>query len=208
VGDQSTERQEVKRSVNPAYQRLTEERLLQQAAVQALEKKRQTLLDKQSDLIAEVTQLNENEQEIRSLVQEVGILETRYLSHSEKLEQARMDEMLERQRITSVNIVQPASLEHRPITPRKALCGLLGMFAATLLALGVPMLLESVRQPVQPGQDPLWQSRPPARPRTLKPFGRRASDNQEAGVVFSAVGSGDVESGPGVTTIPGIAPGR
>jgi uncharacterized protein involved in exopolysaccharide biosynthesis len=148
VGDESTDRKEVTRRVNPAYQRMLEEQLLQRATSQALKNQRTTLLTKQQELLREVAQLNDNEQNIRALSNEVEILENRYALHSEKLEQARLDEVLEEQRITSVNIVQPATLQYRPTTPNKTLCGILGLFAAIFAALGVPLLLQCWDEPL------------------------------------------------------------
>ena len=148
VGEESIDRKEVTRRVNPAYQRMLEEQLLQRATLQALGNQRTTLLGQQQELLREVAQLNDNEQSIRSLSNEVTILENRYALHSEKLEQARLDEVLEEQRITSVNIVQPATLQHRPTTPNKTLCGILGLFAAVFAAVGVPLLLQCWDEPL------------------------------------------------------------
>lgn len=138
--EQSTERDEVTRTANPAYQKLLEEQLLQKASARALENKKSTLLKKQLELQVEVAALNENEKAIQALANEVTILENRYAAHADKLEQARLDDVLEQQRITSVNVVQPASLERRPVTPDKKFCAIFGVFAAVLAAVGFPLL--------------------------------------------------------------------
>ncbi len=142
-GEQQVERDEVTRTVNPAYQRMLEESLLQQASLEALAEKKKALLVEQTDLLGEIALLNTNEKKVRSLMNDVQILEARYARHAEKLEQARLDDVLEQQRITSVNIVQPASLEHRPVTPDKKFCAIFGVFAALLGAVGFPLLLHT-----------------------------------------------------------------
>ena len=136
VGYESNDRKEVTRRVNPAYQRLLEEQLLQRAARQALQNQRTTLLSKQQEVLQEVAQLNDNEQSIRALSNELEILENRYALHQREARASSLDEVLEEQRITSVNIVQPATLEHRPVTPNKALCVILGLCAGVFGRIG------------------------------------------------------------------------
>ena len=61
------------------------------------------------------------------------------------MEQARMHDVLAKMHITSVNVVQPASLQMRPVAPNKPVCAVMGFIAAVALALGLPVLIETKR---------------------------------------------------------------
>ena len=63
--------------------------------------------------------------------------------HSVLLERARLNEVLEESRITSINVVQPASFEARPVSPNKRVCAMLGLFAAIVIAVSLPVLLDA-----------------------------------------------------------------
>ncbi|TWU49388.1 GumC family protein [Rubripirellula reticaptiva] len=142
VNEQDNERVEVTRSVNPAYQQLVEYRMLDEATLSGATEKQKSLLLKKTAIEAELAELNRNEQSIATASNEVTLLEDRYARHSEKLEQARLDEVLADQQFTSVNVVQSASLEERPVTPNKGLCAVAGFLAACAAAISLPVLLE------------------------------------------------------------------
>ena len=59
------------------------------------------------------------------------------------MEQSRLDDVLANERITSVNIVQPATLQMRPVSPNKPLCAVAGFLAAAALAISLPVLVEA-----------------------------------------------------------------
>jgi polysaccharide biosynthesis protein PslE len=142
LNEQEGDRKEVTRSVNPAYQQLSEYQLVDLANREGLDDKRQTLVAKKQELLAEMTALNEHERSIAALTKNMQILEDRYTSHAEKLEQARMDQVLEDAKITSVSVVQRASLEERPVTPNKPMCAVVGFLAACAASFSLPILLE------------------------------------------------------------------
>lgn len=85
---------------------------------------------RQEKLNEELQTLNDQEYELARLELEVNLLQTKYAMHVEKLEQARVNDALGRERITNVKVAQPASLVYKPVSPKK----LLVMAAALLLA--------------------------------------------------------------------------
>ena len=143
VGDQLDSRDEVTESINPAYQQVVENRLVAQAELQALGKKRVTLEKKKESLAKEIAGLNRTERLVRTLENEVNILQGRYTEHSVKMEQSRLDDILASERITSVNVVQPATLQMHPVSPNKPMCAVAGLLAATALAVSLPVLAET-----------------------------------------------------------------
>ncbi|KAA1261414.1 Chain length determinant protein [Rubripirellula obstinata] len=146
VGQQEPTRDEVTQSINPAYQQVVENRLLAQAELQAIGKKRETMSRQKDALAKEISELNRTERLVRTLESEVGILEGRYAEHSVKMEQSRLNDILATERITSVNVVQPATLQMRPVSPNKPLCAVAGLLAATALAISLPVLVETRKQ--------------------------------------------------------------
>lgn len=142
VGGTIDERKEVRESANPAHQQLSEYFLLDQADQQGLLDKRKAFLMKQSELVTEMANLNDHERLVAALKTDVEILDKRYNSLADKLEQARLDKVLEKEKLTSVSVVQPATFEMRPVSPNKALCGIVGFLAASAIAISLPVLLE------------------------------------------------------------------
>jgi uncharacterized protein involved in exopolysaccharide biosynthesis len=142
VDSQSDQRTESRESDNPTYQQLTENRLLAMASRQALQEKQKTLQQQQADLLVEMKQLNEHEERLAGLTREVSVLEERYKLHAVRFEQARLDKVLAERRISSINVVQPASFEESPVSPNKKLSAVFGLFAALALAVSLPVLLD------------------------------------------------------------------
>ncbi len=143
VSGQSDDRKEVTRTINPAYQQVVEYKMLDEATLSGLTEKQKSLEAKQRSLELEIVGLNGDEQRIGAASNELAILEERYALHAKKLEQARLDDVLASQRITSVNVVQPASLEQKPVKPNKGLCAIAGLFAACAAAISLPVLVEA-----------------------------------------------------------------
>ena len=142
VSTQKSSREEVTQAISPAYQQLRENKLVDQAALAGMLQKKQSLTQTLASVHEEIADLNSTERGIASIESEVMILEGRYADSAVKKEQARMDDVLAKERITSVNIVQPATLEMRPVSPNKPFCLVAGLFSALALSLGMPILLE------------------------------------------------------------------
>ena len=143
LGSMESERKEVRESVNPAHQQISQYQLIDKASRQGLLDKRSTLIERKSELIGEMKQLNDQERQIASLETKVAILEERFTLQAGKEEQARLGEVLEEQGITSVTVVQPATLEQRPVSPNKPLCAVVGFLAASAMAFSLPILLQT-----------------------------------------------------------------
>ncbi len=142
VDSLSDQRTELRESDNPTYRQLSENRLLAMASQQSLQEKRKTLQQQQAELLEEMKQLNEHEARLAKLTREVTMLEERYRLHAVRFEQARLDKVLGEERISSINVVQPASFEELPVSPNKKLSALFGLFAALALAASLPVLLD------------------------------------------------------------------
>jgi uncharacterized protein involved in exopolysaccharide biosynthesis len=100
-------------------------------------------LDKQlAQLHDRARLLNEHEVKIANLEQEVTLCNTNYATYCEKSEQSRIDAALQNERITNVNVIQPANLVAKPISPQKSLILALGILGGLALGIGVALLAE------------------------------------------------------------------
>ncbi|MEO1528924.1 MAG: hypothetical protein AAFX06_26180 [Planctomycetota bacterium] len=140
-------RAEVTSGMNPVYVRLEQEVLLETALQESLSDKMKALASKLEELQTEAASLNAAEERIAGIERQVQILEQRYAAHSVRMEQARIDQSLKEQQINSVNEVQSASFEERPVTPNKKAVAALGLIALGGSVFGVPMLLGVVFPP-------------------------------------------------------------
>ncbi len=90
----------------------------------------------------QLIKLNEDELRVAAAQREVDLLETDYRKYSTNLEQTRIDRQLEVQRMSNINVVQPASFEPLPVRPRILLNLLLGLCAAALGGLALPLAID------------------------------------------------------------------
>jgi len=142
VNNQVAERKQFTQSASPIHQRIRENQVVDMALRDALNGKLEKLAEQQDQVIADITSLNAEEETLVGLLREAAVLEERNKMHSVLLERARLNEVLDESQITSINVVQPASFEARPVTPNKRMCAMMGMFCAILISLTLPVLLD------------------------------------------------------------------
>ena len=142
VDAQQDDRTEYRETINPTHQQIFEKRIVDIALEKSLRERKKTLEQQREHLIAEINALNEHEENLSHLKRKSEILQERQKAHAVLLEQSRLNEALEEQRVTSINIVQPATLEERPVSPDKKLCAMAGLVAAFAFSLGIPVLLD------------------------------------------------------------------
>ena len=134
--------------LNPALQQLEMQAIGDETQLEALAARKTTLINQVEETRADLRELNSHEGELAALEQRRDVLAASSLDYARKLEQARLDSEMSRERITNVNIFQPPTFVAKPVTPNKLLILLAGcVFAfcasiATVLALefGPPLL--------------------------------------------------------------------
>jgi polysaccharide biosynthesis protein PslE len=132
--------------INPAAQQMQLRLAEEESKVAALEARVVALRDKSVTLRDELETLNANEAEIQQLEKKVEISQASLKSHTEKLEQARIDQALEDGRISNVNVVQPASYSETPASPSAKLVFLLGGVLAVCNGFGLPFAWDFLRR--------------------------------------------------------------
>lgn len=127
---------------------LAEEPMLASLRVQSDQLKAQL-----ASVRGDLTKLNEDEARIVAVQREVDLIEADYRKYAVNLEQARIDQQLETQRMSNISVVQPASYESRPISPRKGLILLLGLAAGVFGAAAVPLAFDGVSSPSRAAEE-------------------------------------------------------
>lgn len=102
-------------------------------------------LENQAEKLRERTRLlNEHEAQIANLEQQAILCKANYATYCEKAEQSRIDAELQNERITNVNVVQPATFVEKPVSPKKTAVLVLGLFGGIGLSIGVALLSENL----------------------------------------------------------------
>ena len=144
-----TSRIQQKTSLNPTRQALELVVKQQEIELNGLMSQRELLNTQLAATQQELKQLNEQSVLIAALERDVQIAEANYRAHADKLEQARIDTELGEDRISNVNVVQPATYVRKAVRPNKLLIlagGLLmGLFGALAVVLSAEYTDTSLR---------------------------------------------------------------
>jgi polysaccharide biosynthesis protein PslE len=123
-----------------ARQQLEALLLVEQPLLAAYESESAALDLQLADARRQLKVFNRNEMRIAAAQREIELMATSYRRASANLEQARIDESQANERISNINVAQPASYEAKPTRPRLGInlaCGMIaGCSGALLLSLG------------------------------------------------------------------------
>ncbi len=97
-------------------------------------------------LANELARLNDQDYQLAQLERNVELLEGQYRMHVEKLEEARVNNELSRDKISNVKVAQEATLVRKPDAPKKALLLALGLILATAGAIALAFFSETLDQ--------------------------------------------------------------
>lgn len=144
-------RRQVTTEPDLAYEQKHLELLGEQAELAVLEVQAAELCTGLAESRSQLGVLNDNELRITRLQREVDLHDSDYRTYASNLEQSRIDQALEMERISNINVAQPATYEAKPVRPRVLLnLGLgmvVGVFGGLLLALVAEYLDHSFRTP-------------------------------------------------------------
>jgi polysaccharide biosynthesis protein PslE len=134
---------------NRKYEELRLTQLKDQAQLASLRARGATLETQLADARREMQTLNGNEMRIGQVQRDIQILEGSYRKYADSLEQARIDESLERERISNINVAEAPTLNHEPIRPKALLTLVLGfalsLFGGLCLALAIEYFDHSLK---------------------------------------------------------------
>ncbi len=139
---QQIEKTQTTEGLNPVRQQLRVTFLADQSRLESLRAEGKVLAEQRTGLQDKLHRLNNQEVQLAQLEQGVNVMSTKYRLHAEKLEQARIGDALENESITSVSVVQYATLEEKPVSPQKAITLLMGLMAAVFGGCGIALIAD------------------------------------------------------------------
>ena len=131
VENQSEGRDEVTNDINPVYRSLSLDLKQQQSSLASLEERIHTILEQKTQVKQLAEQINRDEVALSQLEREEKLADEKYRQYANNLEQARIDRALEESKVSGISIVQPPTLQEKPVSPSKLIL-LLASLAATL----------------------------------------------------------------------------
>lgn len=142
MGTQPESRTYATTAVNPAVQKLQVELLIEKAAREALEARLANLGQKAAVAQADLKELNSQELQLHKLSRDLALAEANYKVYASKLEEARIQQSLEEEQISNLNVSQPATFVEKPVSPKKAIVLVAGFLVSCVSALCVAVLAE------------------------------------------------------------------
>ncbi|MCA9151343.1 MAG: hypothetical protein KDA92_18655 [Planctomycetales bacterium] len=153
VYEEETVEPQITTSLNRAHEEIQLAQYLEKANI-ASSAARMTELDEQRTQIEEeIRNLNAREVALIDLQRHVDVLDAKYRRYAESLEQARVDEALERDRLSSVNIIQAPTLNDDPVDFSNSLIALGGLIASVFAAIGAALGIEFLRHDIRSKTD-------------------------------------------------------
>jgi polysaccharide biosynthesis protein PslE len=149
-GEERT-RTQVTKEPGRLYQQAQQELLAEEPVLASLSARTKELRSQLVLARDDLRNFNENELQVAELGREVEMLDGEYRKYSASLEQARIDQALEIERMSNINIAQAATFEETPVSPRlrmNLLLGLaMGLFGAIGLCLGCDRFNNTLHTP-------------------------------------------------------------
>ena len=128
--NQSKTSDENKKGINPVRQTLEIALMTAKADLESLVAKSELIRNEIDKTTGKMESLNSDEIRIAALERDVDIARDNYQSYAKKLEQSRIQESLDQNKISDLAVAQPASLVLEEIGPKRSLLMLLITFGA------------------------------------------------------------------------------
>lgn len=131
-------------NVNTVHQTVQTDLVRAAADVQGYTEPVQVLEAQLKGIEQRLNDLQSNRGKFDDLTRAREIAETTYKTLSAQYEDARVKEALNERQISPATIISQPTLPYRPARPRKLITALASLFAASLLAVGVALVLEAL----------------------------------------------------------------
>lgn len=137
--------------INPMHQTLQQELLRFETEKKALSAKREVLSRQIADFDAQIKDLNAVEMRLNQLAQQVVVDRKNYDLYLTKLEEARISDAMDAEKISNLSLIERASVPVKPASPKVALnliVGLfIGLFGAVLAAFVAEFMSDRLESP-------------------------------------------------------------
>jgi uncharacterized protein involved in exopolysaccharide biosynthesis len=115
----------------------------QEPKLASLRARSQVLRNQLKTVRNELKSFNENAQRIVELQRETELQDANYRRYANNLEDAHIDQALESKQISNINVVEPATLNIRPVWPKPWLNLGLGFVVALVGSVGIALAIDS-----------------------------------------------------------------
>ncbi len=143
LNEQPNDRTQTTSGLNPTRQMLELDLEREEVAAMGSASLRDLLASQLAAVQTELVALNSHEVELAALQRNVDLAQANYRVYAEKLEQARIDEALEEDHISNVNVVQPPSYIRKPASPKKLLVLAGGLIFGVLGGVTIALIAET-----------------------------------------------------------------
>lgn len=134
--------QSVRTGRNQAYQDLSADALRTNAELGAQRASTELLRRQVTELDQRVQGLDRQQTALQDLMRQQQIAEVNYRTYLQRSEDARINDDLNRARITSISVIEKAQVPIRPVRPRKLAAVALGVALGLVLGLGIAFVFE------------------------------------------------------------------
>ncbi|MBD3275801.1 MAG: hypothetical protein GF372_10835 [Candidatus Marinimicrobia bacterium] len=138
---------------NQNFQTLQLQLMQEETRLASLQSRIQNLESARANARTELDSLNALEVDLRRLERIRDVQEDNFRKYVDNLEQARIDQELQKQQLSNISVVQAATLPVEPIKPRKLLNLVLGIFLGGFGSLGLAFLWEYFDHTIKTPED-------------------------------------------------------
>ena len=153
VEAQENDRNETVDDINPIHRALSLDLRQQDSIVAGLVARHQELVSQHSETLRTLEDFNRQAIELTQLEHAEQIARDKYLQYTNSLEQARSDEALENERISSVSVAQKATIAERPVSPSKLLVLVAGAMVSFASVISLIFLSEKLNDRIRTESD-------------------------------------------------------
>jgi len=144
---------QVTQNLNTEYQQVKLDLLAEMAISSSLEGRIEEMEGLLADAQDELRVLNDNEAQIMRLQRDMEIQELTYQKYVDNMEQARIDNALQIEKISNIGVVQPASFPMKTSRPNKMLNLFLGLFFGVFGGIGLAFFVEFIDHSLKTQED-------------------------------------------------------
>ena len=137
LAQEASRRTETTSDSNPIYEQLAIDLEKMETNVSGQKARLEKLQRQQENLLAKIREANQAEREITALERDVQISKDDFLTYDNKYEESRIQEQLEKDLVSNINIIQDARSWHKPVSPSK----LLLIAGGAMMVMGIPLFV-------------------------------------------------------------------